>query len=264
LIVWHDGRLVDGGLPLDPNDRGLLLGDGAFETIAVRGGRPVWLEEHLARLLRTLSFLAIPAARVRIESGVNAVLGPPDGILRITVTRGPAGRGLAAEGNSPSIIVTLAPSAERLEFAPARLVTAGVRRNEHSPASRHKTLSYVDNILAAREAAAAGADDALMLNTRGRVACASICNVFLLAGGRLATPPESEGVLPGIARRKLLAAAQGLGVAVEERPIAQGEIGPGTALLITNSLRLIRPVTALDGRPLAPAGALFDKLASAL
>ncbi len=49
-LVWFNGKLIDGPLPLDPADRGLLLGDGLFETIAVINGKPLWLEEHLARL----------------------------------------------------------------------------------------------------------------------------------------------------------------------------------------------------------------------
>jgi branched-chain amino acid aminotransferase len=264
LIVWHDGRPIDGPLALDPNDRGLLLGDGAFETVAVRSGKPVWLEEHLDRLLRTLSFLAIPATRETIETGVNAVLRESNGILRITVTRGPASRGLAATGDRPSVLITLMPWIEGMELAPVKLITAKTRRNEHSPASRHKTLSYMDNILAAREASAAGADDALLLNTRGRIACSTICNLFLLRHGRLITPPESEGVLPGIARQHVIASAPDLGLNCEVRPIEPAELTGDTALFLTNSLRLIRPVTALDGRPYAPLGSLLEKLADAL
>ena len=264
MIVWHDGRLIDGPLALDPNDRGLLLGDGAFETIAVRGGKPVWLEDHLDRLLRTLIFLAIPAERETIETGVNAVLGEPNCILRITVTRGPAGRGLGSDGTKPSVLIALSPWIEGLELAPATLVTAKTRRNEHSPASRLKTLSYIDNILAAREAAAAGAEDALMLNTQGRVVCSTICNVFMLRDGCLVTPPESEGALPGIARRHLIASAPDLGLSCEIRPIEPKELTGDAALFLTNSLRLIRPVTELDGAPCAPPGSLLGKLAGAL
>jgi branched-chain amino acid aminotransferase len=156
------------------------------------------------------------------------------------------------------------PWIEGMELAPVKLITAKTRRNEHSPASRHKTLSYMDNILAAREASAAGADDALLLNTRGRIACSTICNLFLLRHGRLITPPESEGVLPGIARQHVIASAPDLGLNCEVRPIEPAELTGDTALFLTNSLRLIRPVTALDGRPYAPLGSLLEKLADAL
>jgi branched-chain amino acid aminotransferase len=264
LKVWHDGRLVDGPLALDANDRGLLLGDGAFETIAVHAGRAIWRDDHLARLMRTAEFLGIPIARDAIEAGIDAVLKQPDGILRITVTRGPVARGLGTDGDKPSILITLSPWIDGLEFVPAKLITAMTRRNELSPSSRHKTLSYMDNILAAREAAAAGADDALMLNAQGRIACSTIANVFLLHKDRMVTPPESEGALPGIARQRLIAAAHDLGLRCDIRPIEPKELRGDTALFLTNSLRLIRPVTELDGKSCASLGLLLGRMAEAL
>ncbi|HTN97899.1 MAG TPA: aminotransferase class IV, partial [Nordella sp.] len=154
-------------------------------------------------------------------------------------------RGLAADGAQPSLLVTVNPWVKGMLFSPAKLVTATIRRNETSPASRLKTLSYIDNILAAREAAAAQSDDALFLNTQGNVAATTIANIFMLRGGRLITPPESAGILPGIARRKLLAAA-----GADESEIAPAELFDAEAVFLTNSLRLVRPVHVLDGRGL--------------
>jgi branched-chain amino acid aminotransferase len=262
LIVWHDGRLVDGPLAIDPADRGLLLGDGAYETIAVHRRQAVWRREHIARLIRTLTFLGIPVETDTIEQGIDAVLQQEDGILRVTVTRGPTARGLAGTGDKPSILITLAPWIAGLEFAPAKLITAKTRRNERSMATRHKTLSYIDNILAAREAQ--GADDALMLNTAERLACSTIANVFIVQGTRLITPPESEGALPGIARQKLIEAAKNLGLEPAVRPIEPAELTSDTALFLTNSLRLLRPVTHLDGRLCAAPEPAFSRLAAAL
>ena len=246
--VWFNGALVAGNLAVDPGDRGLLLGDGIFETIAVFNGRPVWLAEHLDRMTEAAGTLGIPADRGNIEAAIAETLRATPhrhGILRITLTRGSGVRGLAADGNAPSLLMTLVPWAKGMLFAPAKLVTSTIRRNETSPTSRLKTLSYVDNILAAREAAAARCDDALLLNTQGQVAATTIANVFLLKDGRLATPPLSAGILPGIARRKLLALTQ-----AEERELAPAELHDAQALFLTNSLRLVRPVHALDGHKL--------------
>lgn len=246
--VWFNGALVTGPLAIDPGDRGLLLGDGLFETVAVFAGKPVWLADHLDRLEAGAKTLGLPADRSKIEAAIAETLGAsphPHGILRITLTRGAGVRGLAADGNAPSLLVTLSAWVKGMLFAPAKLVTSTIRRNETSPASRLKTLSYVDNILAAREAAAAQCDDALLLNTKGRVAATTIANVFVLSGGRLATPPLTAGILPGIARRKLLTLTQ-----AEERDIAPAELLLADAVFLTNSLRLVRPVHALDGRQL--------------
>lgn len=264
--VWFNGKLTAGALDLDPGDRGLLLGDGIFETIAVFAGRPVWLSDHLDRMLAGAKTLGIPAERGVIDSAVAATLAATPnrhGILRITLTRGAGVRGLAADGSAPSLLVTLSPWAKGMLFTPARLVTSTIRRNETSPASGLKTLSYIDNILAAREAAAAKCDDALFLNTKGEVAATTIANVFVLRRGRLATPPASAGVLPGIARRKLLALTK-----AEEREIAPAELSDAEAVFLTNSLRLIRPVHSLDGRSLrhddAALARCFEQLCASI
>lgn len=246
--VWFNGELATGSLAVDPGDRGLLLGDGIFETLAVFDGKPVWLAEHLERMIEAAETLGIPAERGNIEIAIAQTLRATPhrhGILRMTLTRGAGVRGLAADGSAPSLLITLSPWVKGMLFAPAKLVTSTIRRNETSPASRLKTLSYIDNILAAREAAAARCDDALLLNVQGQVAATTIANIFLLKKGRLATPPLSAGILPGITRRKLLTLTQ-----AEERVLAPAELHEAEALFLTNSLRLIRPVHALDGAEL--------------
>ncbi|QIG47943.1 class IV aminotransferase [Nordella sp. HKS 07] len=246
--VWFKGTLVNGTLAVDPGDRGFLLGDGLFETIAVFNGSPIWLTEHLDRMLAGAALLGIPADRASIAAAVAETLragAHRHGILRITLTRGAGVRGLAANGAEPSLLVTANPWVKGTLFAPATLFTSTIRRNETSPVSRLKTLSYMDNILAVREAAAAQCDDALFLNTRGEVAATTIANIFIRRGGRLATPPLSAGILPGIARQKLLSLTQAV-----EREIAPSELHDAEAVFLTNSLRLVRPVHALDGRAL--------------
>jgi branched-chain amino acid aminotransferase len=261
--VWFNGRLVkDASLSIDPSDRGLLLGDGLFETVAVFNGKAIWLDDHLQRLRAGAATLGLTADRTHIETAVSDLLSEArgyHGIMRITLTRGPGLRGLAAEGSRPGLLLTLNPWAKETLFVPAKLMTSSIRRNETSPASRLKTLSYIDNILAAREASAKGCDDALLLNTRGNVASTTIANLFVFRGDRITTPPVSAGILPGIARKKLLAFAKG-----EEREIAPADLTEADAIFLTNSLRLIRPVHSLDGTPLrrndAALAGLLEKL----
>lgn len=262
--IWFDGGLVDpAAIQMDAGDRGLTLGDGLFETFPVFGGRPVFLEAHLARLMKGAVVLGIPLDRGKIETAVSELLAhhaAVHGILRITVTRGTGVRGLAGQATKVILLITLMPWIKGALFTPVRLITASVRRNEHSPASRLKTLSYIDNILAAREAAAAGADDALMLNNQGRVACSTISNILLLSKGSLKTPALSEGVLPGIVRGLLGA---------EETAIGLADVLACDAVLLTNSVRLIRPVLSLDGRDVPQGGAahlrsLFNHLCATI
>src|SRR6185503_7926931 len=163
--------------------------------------------DHLDRLMAGAVAIGLPAERRAIAEAIGEVLrAAPDGhgILRITLTRGPGLRGLAAKTVQPSLLITLAPWTSKMLFAPAMLSTSSIRRNETSPASRLKTLSYIDNIIAAREAAAIHCDDALFLNHQGLVASTTIANIFVLRDDWIATPRTSDGVLAGIARKKLL------------------------------------------------------------
>jgi branched-chain amino acid aminotransferase len=123
-------------------------------------------------------------------------------------------------------------------------------------------LSYADNILAAREVAA-DATDALMLNNHGRLASAASANVFLLEGKRIATPPLTDGALPGIARKHILDLAFTLGFDTAERSITPEEVSGADLLFLSNSLRLIAPVSEFDGRAGGQAEALhllFERL----
>ena len=262
-LVWFNGKLIDGPLPLDPADRGLLLGDGLFETIAVVNGKALWLEEHLARLAKAAIELGIAADLASIRKAIASLLGEAGAhVLRVTLTRGPAARGLASGGDNPSLIATLDPLPRGFLFQPVKLATSTIRRNEFAPTSRLKTLSYADAIAAAREAATLGADDALMLNTSGRAASSTIANLFLLKGNELITPDLSQGILPGVMRRALLDLAPGLGLDPVERAVLPAELASADAVFLSSSLRFIRPVTALDAKPLGkrPLEAIVNAL----
>lgn len=263
-VVWFNGQFASGPLPLDAQDRGFLLGDGVFETVAVVNHTPLWFDEHLQRMETAAAELGISCTVEAISSGVGEVLAKslaPFEVLRLSLSRGKAGRGLAGEGASPSLLITLDGFAPANLFQPCRLKVSTIRRNEFAPSSRLKTLSYIDGIAAAREVASA-ADDALMLNTAGQVASSTMANIFLLRGGELITPSLDQGVLPGITRRVLLENAGRFGFRPVERAVGQEELLGAEAVFLCNSLRFIRPVTALDCEALGqgPLDALKDGL----
>ncbi|MGA0532324.1 aminotransferase class IV [Hansschlegelia sp. KR7-227] len=249
-----NGVLLDGATgPFDLGDRGLTLGDGLFETIAVFGGRPAMLGAHLDRLCAAAAEIRLAVDRAFCEAEVLALAdaaGEGDHVIRLTATRGAGARGLAIpEGATPTIVASSSPFPKEALNAPIRLATVSVRRNPTSLASRAKTLSYLDGVLAFDEAKRAGADDALMLNTHGKVGSTAMANLFAVFGSEVATPPVSEGVLPGIVRRLALETASRLGFRAVERPLMPEELEVADAVFATNSVRLVMPVTAIDGRP---------------
>lgn len=238
-------------IPLD--DRGFMLGHGLFETILWAGGRLEHWDDHLERLERACRALRLPpparaAARAAAEAALAEAGAPKRAAVRINWSAGPGGGDL----DPPS---ELRPGLTAMAWAlgpapgPAKLVTAHVRRNDRSPASRLKSLSALDNVIARAEAVDAGADEALMLNTAGEIACAAAANVFWVRHDEVFTPDLDCGVLDGIMRRQVIAACHDLGLPVQEVYANLGRVA-GAPMFLTSSLSGVRPVASLDGREL--------------
>ena len=252
-MIWLNGAFTDETRVVEVADRGFLLGDGVFETILLSGGVPVFLEAHIARLRRALTALQIGAdidegvAPLMRDLAVRNGLGAGAAALRLTVTRGAGPRGLLfpdSAGRRPTVLMTIQPFAP--PDRPARLALSRYARGEASLSARFKTTNYLDNVMARNDAAAQGCDEAAMLNSRGRVACASAANIFILNdAGVLETPPEIEGALPGIVRGLLLARGGEVAGAVRERPLEPAALSPGR-ILLTNSLIGVRPARLAD------------------
>jgi len=235
-------------------DRGFLLGDGVFDTAVAIGGRVFAAERHAQRLAEAAAMIGIAcdAEAIRSKLGeIGEACSGHDAILRTTLTRGTAARGLwPAQPTTPTLAVTAQPWSRTLIGEPARLCLARIPRNQRSPLAAIKSLAYLDNILAARQASEEGCDDALILNLDGRVACSTIANVFALRDGALVTPPTAEGCLPGILRRIVLEEAAGLGLTPVEAPLSVDELTTSQACFLTNSVRLIRPVVSIGDKSL--------------
>ena len=259
-MLYLDGRIVDPGQArIDPRDRGFLLGDGLFETMRAERGRVPFLDRHLDRLEAGAATLGIPLPQPRTTLAAACLevlhanrLGDRDAALRITLSRGPGPRGLAPPPEpAPTLLIGAAAVADT---APARAVISRIRRNEHSPLSRIKSLNYLDAVLALREASERGADEALLCNTAGRLACASAANLFLIRDGALLTPGLDEGVLPGITRGLILELASEVGLIAEETAIAPSALERVEEAFLTNSLIGIRPLVAINGHRVGRGG----------
>ena len=240
-------------IPAD--DRGFTLGHGLFETVlADVGGLHDWAA-HLARLQRGCSVLGMPspgeaACRAAVAAAMKDADSPSGRFaIRLSWSAGSGGRGLDPPDRlEPRLVVTVAPIGPPPPIL--ELATVSIRRNEWSPTSRLKTLAYLDNVLARREARGLDADEALMLNTLGEVCCAAAGNLIWVRGGVLFTPALSCGVLDGVMRAKVLARAVEVGLTVEETATTRDSLRDVEGLAVTNSLIGICPVNRLDGEPL--------------
>jgi len=251
VIVYLDGawlNAVDAAIPID--DRGFLFGDGVFETALLRGGRFFRLAQHLARLQASAAMLdlALPARDDLIALCHELVRrnAATEGHLRLTVTRG--------SGAGERLLATLSPPDPRwLERAHAgwTLITAAIRRPPAASVPPElKGLGRMYALLARRESAAAGVDDALLLDTAGAVAEGPTWNVFWRKGERVRTPSTAAGVLAGVTRGIVLELAGGAGYTVEEGVWARAELDSADELFATMTSVGIVPIRALDGRSL--------------
>ena len=230
--VWIDGRelpYAEAGLPVD--DPGLVRGDGIFEVIRLYGGRPLGLDEHLARLGRSAHGmrLALDLDALPDELAAVAAAAPreEDRIVRVIVTG--AGRRLLT-------LERFAPPPPEPELLPV----------EHRPSPlmvRLKTLSYAAHMLATRIAREAGCWEAVFVDPIDGVFTEAPVSSFVWAeGDRVYTPPLDAGILDSITRTLLLEAG-----AVEEEacPVERVREADGAALVGTTVE--LQPVVAVRG-----------------
>jgi branched-chain amino acid aminotransferase len=261
-LLWVNGDLLPvGESVLNPLDRGFTLGDGLFETLRVRGDTVLGIERHLFRLRVGAAVLGLsPLPKDKdLKDAITKTLtanGLTEAAVRLTISRGvPKRRGLLPEPEpNPSMVIHAEPFTgypAELYDRGARAVISGIRRNEHSPLARVKSLNYLDNVLARREAEAHGVDDALLLNTAGDLACASAANLFLLLDGALVTPSVASGALPGTVRELVTAElAPPIGLKVVERVVRPEELDTAHEVFLTNALMGIVPLTVVDTLPI--------------
>ena len=257
-LAWVNGCLVGESEPsLSLLERGLTLGDGVFETMLAAGTNLFRPTEHLERLAQGASLLAIdlPPTEHLLAAVLDTLTANrlSTAVVRLTVSRGPdPGRGLDISPDlAPTIIVRATshePSSPHEDGLAALL--SSLRRNESSPLSRVKSLSYADNVLARLEARRRGADEAVLLNTAGEVCCASVANLFMVRGGTLVTPPVESGALPGVTRRCVLELAAARGLTVRQTPVLPEDLRTADEAFLTNTVVGVVSLTSLEGRPI--------------
>lgn len=261
MIVNLNGTLMPAGTArIDPADRGFMLGDGLFETMLAQAGQILRLSAHLYRLRAGARVLRLPLPMTNAElyACLQATLvanGLSAAVLRLTITRGPAGRGLLPPAQPvPTMLITADPVPP--SSPPARAVVATMTcRNQHSPLSRIKSLNALDNILARQEAVDRGVEEAVLLNATGRLAETTISNIFLVVDGLVLTPPVADGALPGVMRADVM-----IRVGAVEMPLLVADLFRATEIFLTNALS-VRALVMVDGQPVGNTMRVQETLA---
>jgi branched-chain amino acid aminotransferase len=262
ITVSIDGSIVPADqASISVFDRGLLYGDGCFEVLRTWDGVAVELAAHLDRLYATAAWLQLQIFdRTKLEEAVYRTIAAakthvppiepqsqPEHRIRILVTRGPGGlaQPFADLGRGRAIVIV-----EPLPPPPTELSLAIVDW-PISASGSHKTLAFLDPLIARELARAAGADEAVRLDAAGHVVEASTCNLFLVSRGAVATPRLVAGVLPGIVRARVLSLCAAEQISATERELSVTDLNEADEVFVTSSLRGVVSVTRIDNAPRA-------------
>jgi len=266
-MVFLNGRF----LPLEQAtvpvlDRGFIFGDGVYELIPVYSRAPFRMDEHLARLERSLAAVRIanPYARDKWRSIILELVAKQpweDQGVYLQVTRGVAKRDHAfPAGVEPTVFAMSNP----LVNPPQELVEKGVAAVS-APDNRWlrcdiKSISLIGNVLLRQASADAGAAETILFRD-GILTEASASNVFVAKNGVVLSPPKSNLILPGITYDVVVEIAQQLGLPLEFRDIRESEVRAADELWVTSSSKEILAVVELDGKPVGEGrpGPLFRR-----
>ena len=270
-VCWMNGRLLPAAeATVSVFDHGLLYGDGVFEGIRFYHRRAFRLQAHLERLAQSARALALSLPwdqKALTQTVAETLAAAPDdaGYLRLVVTRGVGALGIDPRSCRQPTLFIIADRLDAMAEARrrgARLIIAATRRlGADGLDPRIKSLNYLNPILARLEANRAGADEAVMLNTAGRVTEGSADNLFIVQGGRLLTPPASDGALAGITRAVVLELAAALGIEAREQSLTPYDLYTAEECFLTGTAAELVPVADIDGRSIvACPGPLFSRL----
>ena len=263
-LVYINGKFVpreEARVSVD--DHGFLYGYGLFETMRAYHGRIFRQDEHLARLLRSTARVGLDLSGLDLAQACRETLsanGLESARIRLTISHGdspdmpwhePAG--------PPTVVITarayqpLPPDAYRRGY---RVVISSCRQFSRSSLRGVKPISYLLNILARREAASRGFDEALLLNEDGCFTEGSTSNVFFVAGSDLVTPPLDSGILPGITRDLVIELAGALDIPITEENVTPAGLSRFRQAFLTASTLEIMPLASVT--PTDAAAPLFQ------
>lgn len=254
-FVHLNGRVVAGSdAQISIFDRGLVYGDGLFETLRAYAGRPFGLNAHLARLRSSAAFLGISVPRRPWLRDITALLKhnqllKTDAWVRITLTRGVTPPALLPPSRTRPTLIIAAGALDAwigdAQRRGVRVVLLPFFRNGFL--AEHKALNYIPAVLGRGVAARHGAFEGLFVDADGLITEGTTSNVFVWRHRHLLTPPVA-GILPGLTRQLIIQAATADGLRVSERPLTTQDLLDAEEAFVTSSLVEVVPVVAVGKR----------------
>lgn len=238
---------------LDIEDRGTMFADGVYEVISYYGGRPLALDQHVARLRRSLDAVRLPIpGEIDSLGAITADLlkrnALSDAKVYWQVTRGPAPRDHAfPRGVKPTVLVMTYPATPPDPAAPPRAISCITHEDQRWSMCWIKSLMLLPNVLAKNAALDRGAQEAVLIRN-GLVTEGTSTSVFAVRNGELWTHPADQWILGGITRAILIEEARAVGLGVREEAVPAAELPGVDELLICGTTTHVAGVVTLDGK----------------
>ena len=241
-------------------DRGFIFGDGIYEVVPIYDGRPFRIDQHLARLARSLHSIEIADPftnaqwKARIGELVDAYAsahGVRDQFVYMQVTRGVAKRGHAfPKGIEPTVFMMTSPlvlpSAEMRETG----VKAVTQKDNRWARCDIKSVSLLGNVLMAEYATSRGVTETIMFRD-GVLTEGSSSNVWVVKDGVLRAPPKDNRILEGIRYGLIAEMAAAHDVAFEVGPLPEADVRSADELILSSATKEVLPIVELDGAAIA-------------
>jgi len=254
-MIFLNGRFMPVEEAMVPVlDRGFIFGDGVYELVPVYSRVPFRIDQHLARLDRSLAEVRIrnPYSRERWREVITQLIAQQpfeDQGVYFQVTRGVAKRDHAfPKGVEPTVFIMSNP----LVNPPADQVARGARAvtavDYRWLRCDIKSISLIGNCLLRQLSADAGAAETILLRD-GKLTEASASNVFIVQGGVIRTPAKSNLILPGITYDVVVELAQGAGLPLEFSGVTEAQLRGADEVWVTSSSKEVLAIVELDGRP---------------
>jgi branched-chain amino acid aminotransferase len=265
-VIWYNGKLAQWReAKVHVLTHSLHYGNAVFEGARIYNGKVFKLTEHSARLVKSAKMLAydIPYTVEQLDAATKLVLAEnklEGGYVRPLAWRGPEVIGVSAIGTKVHVMIAAFPWGAYYQQKAIRLCTSRWKRPspESSPAGSKAAGLYIICTLAKDEALAAGYQDALMHDYKGRLSEATGANLFLVLDGELHTP-TTETILNGITRQTVMDLARKRGLTVVEREIWPEELARASEVFLTGTAVEVQPVGAIDARKY-PVGPVSQQL----